>query len=60
MAQKGYIVFILDGRGSEWRGRDFEQATFRQLGTVECQDQRQGVEYLLSLPYVDKDRSGVH
>ncbi|MBO5871503.1 MAG: DPP IV N-terminal domain-containing protein [Bacteroidaceae bacterium] len=60
MAQKGYIVFILDGRGSEWRGRDFEQATFRQLGTVECQDQRQGVEYLLSLPYVDKDRIGVH
>lgn len=60
MAQKGYIMFILDGRGSEWRGRNFEQATFRQLGTVECQDQYKGVEYLLSLPYVDKDRMGVH
>lgn len=60
MAQKGYIVFILDGRGSEWRGREFEQATFRQLGTVECQDQYKGVEYLMSLPYVDKDRMGVH
>ena len=60
MAQKGYIMFILDGRGSEWRGRDFEQATFRQLGTVECQDQYKGVEFLLSLPYVDKDRMGVH
>lgn len=60
MAQKGYIMFILDGRGSEWRGRNFEQATFRQLGTVECQDQYKGVEYLLSLPYVDKDRIGVH
>ena len=60
MAQKGYIMFILDGRGSEWRGRSFEQATFRQLGTVECQDQYKGVEYLLSLPYVDKDRMGVH
>ena len=35
MAQKGYIVFILDNRGSEHRGRDFEQATFRQLGQVE-------------------------
>lgn len=60
MAQKGYVTFVLDNRGSEWRGREFEQATFRQLGTVECQDQRQGVEYLLSLPWVDKDRIGVH
>jgi dipeptidyl-peptidase-4 len=60
MAQKGYITFILDGRGSEWRGRDFEQATFRKLGTEECKDQYQGVEYLTSLPYVDKDRIGVH
>lgn len=60
MAQKGYIMFILDGRGSEWRGRNFEQATFRQLGTVECQDQYKGVEFLMSLPYVDKDRMGVH
>ena len=60
MAQKGYIMFILDGRGSEWRGREFEQATFRQLGTVECQDQYKGVEFLMSLPYVDKNRMGVH
>ena len=60
MAQKGYITFILDGRGSEWRGRDFEQATFRKLGTEECKDQYKGVEYLTSLPYVDKDRIGVH
>ena len=60
MAQKGYITFILDGRGSEWRGRDFEQATFRKLGIEECKDQYQGVEYLTSLPYVDKDRIGVH
>ena len=60
MAQKGYIVFILDNRGSENRGRDFEQATFRQLGQVEMQDQMKGVEYLRSLPYVDMDRLGVH
>ena len=60
MAQKGYIVFILDNRGSENRGRDFEQATFRQLGQVEMQDQMQGVEYLRSLPYVDMQRLGVH
>ena len=60
MAQKGYIVFILDNRGSENRGRDFEQATFRQLGQIEMQDQMKGVEYLKSLPYVDTDRLGVH
>lgn len=60
MAQKGYIVFILDNRGSENRGRDFEQVTFRQLGQVEMQDQMKGVEFLKSLPYVDADRMGVH
>ena len=60
MAQKGYIVFILDNRGSENRGRDFEQATFRQLGQVEMQDQIKGVEFLKSLPFVDADRLGVH
>ena len=60
MAQKGYVLFILDNRGSEHRGRDFEQATFRQLGQVEMQDQMKGVEYLKTLPYVDADRLGVH
>lgn len=60
MAQKGYLLFILDNRGSENRGRDFEQATFRQLGQIEMQDQMKGVEYLKSLPYVDADRMGVH
>ncbi len=60
MAQKGYITFVLDNRGSEWRGQKFEQATFRQLGVAEREDQYKGVEYLTSLPYVDKDRIGVH
>ena len=60
MAQKGYIVFILDNRGSEDRGRDFEQTTFHQLGQIEMQDQMKGVEYLKSLPYVDMNRLGVH
>ena len=60
MAQKGYLLFILDNRGSENRGRDFEQATFRQLGQVEMQDQMEGVKFLKSLPYVDQDRIGVH
>ena len=60
MAQKGYIVFVLDNRGSENRGRDFEQATFHQLGQIEMQDQMKGVEYLRKQPYVDMDRLGVH
>ena len=60
MAQKGYIVFILDNRGSENRGREFEQATFRQLGQEETADQMQGVAFLKSLPYVDQERMGVH
>ena len=60
MAQKGYILFILDNRGSENRGRDFEQATFHQLGQVEMQDQMKGVEFLSKQPYVDMNRLGVH
>ena len=60
MAQKGYLCFILDNRGSEHRGKEFEQATFRQLGQVEMEDQMKGVEYLKTLPYVGADRIGVH
>ena len=60
MTQKGYIVFILDNRGSENRGLDFEQATFHQLGQIEMQDQMKGVEYLRTLPYIDMNRLGVH
>ena len=60
MAQKGYIVFILDNRGSENRGKEFEQATFRRLGQEEMRDQICGVDYLKSLPYVDAERIGVH
>ena len=60
MAQKGYIVFILDNRGSENRGLEFEQATWHKLGKVEMLDQMKGVDYLKSLPYVDTNRLGVH
>jgi dipeptidyl-peptidase-4 len=59
MAQEGYIVFTLDNRGSANRGRDFEQAVFRNLGTVEVSDQMVGVNYLRSLSYVDPERIGV-
>jgi dipeptidyl-peptidase-4 len=60
LAQQGYIVFTLDNRGSKNRGRAFEQAIFRNLGTIELDDQIAGVDYLRSLPYVDTARMGVH
>lgn len=60
MAQRGYVMLCVDNRGSEHRGLEFEQATFRQLGWVEMQDQLKGVELLRSLPYVDSNRLGVH
>ena len=60
MAQKGYLLFILDNRGSSDRGLEFEQATFHKLGVEEMKDQMKGVNFLTSLPYVDKNRIGVH
>jgi dipeptidyl-peptidase-4 len=60
LAQHGYIVFTLDNRGSKNRGRAFEQSTFRNLGTIELDDQMAGVDYLRSLPFVDTARMGVH
>jgi len=60
MTQKGYLVFVLDGRGSSNRGMAFESATHRNLGTLEMDDQLVGVVYLKSLPYVDSNRMGVH
>jgi dipeptidyl-peptidase-4 len=60
MAQNGYVVFSMDGRGSFNRGRDFENATFGKLGTVEMEDQLKGVDYLKSLPFVDANKMGVH
>lgn len=60
MAQRGYIVFTMDGRGSSNRGQKFEQAVFRHLGEVEMKDQLKGVDYLKSLPYVDDQKLGIH
>ncbi len=59
-AEKGYIVFSLDNRGSAARGLAFENIIHRQLGTVEMEDQLAGVNYLKSLPFVDGNRMAVH
>ncbi|MEM6263669.1 MAG: DPP IV N-terminal domain-containing protein [Bacteroidota bacterium] len=60
LAQKGYVVFTLDNRGSSHRGLGFEQETFRRMGTPEVEDQLAGVKYLKGLPFVDTTRIGVH
>ena len=59
-AERGYIIFTLDNRGSAHRGFEFENIIHRQLGTVEMKDQLVGVDYLKSLPYVDADKMAVH
>jgi dipeptidyl-peptidase 4 len=60
MAQKGYVIFTIDNRGTSYRGRDFEQAIYRQLGKCEMTDQMQGISYLKSLPFVDVARIGIY
>ncbi|HMN05254.1 MAG TPA: DPP IV N-terminal domain-containing protein [Flavobacteriales bacterium] len=59
-AERGYIVFTLDGHGSSNRGLAFEQAIHRQLGITEVKDQLHGADYLKGLPYVDASRMAVH
>lgn len=60
MAQRGYVIFTVDSRGSANRGKAFENVIHRNLGVNEMADQVKGVEFLKSLPYVDVDRIGVH
>ncbi|HIZ04906.1 MAG TPA: S9 family peptidase [Candidatus Phocaeicola gallistercoris] len=60
MAQQGYVMLTVDGRGSDNRGLLFENCTFRELGTEEMKDQVEGAKFLQSLPYVDDQKIGVH
>ncbi len=60
MAQRGYVVFTLDNRGSADRGKAFEEIIHRQLGKIECRDQMTGVAWLKKQSYVDPTRIGVH
>ena len=59
-AERGYLVWTLDGHGSAGRSKAFEQAVHRRLGLVEVEDQMAGVAFLKGLPYVDADRIAVH
>ena len=60
LAEKGYIVFTLDNRGSHNRSSDFEQATHRNLGDIEMEDQLVGINYLKSLSYVNTEKMAIH
>ena len=59
MAEKGYIIFQVDNRGSYERGHAFETPIYHHFGKVELADQLSGVAYLKSLPYVDSSRIGI-
>jgi len=59
MAQKGFLIFTVDNRGSAGRGHAFESAIFRRFGAVELADQLAGVNWLKQQPYVDGERVGI-
>ncbi len=59
-AERGYLVWTVDGHGSQWRGKDFEQIIHRQLGITEVKDQMRGLDWLKQQPWVDGERVAVH
>ena len=59
LAQQGFIVVSVDGRGTGGRGADFEKCTYLKIGDLESKDQVEAALYLGSLPFVDKDRIGI-
>lgn len=56
----GFLVFMLDNRGMERRGLKFEAAIWRNMGSVEVQDQVDGVSWLVSQGWTDPDRVGIY
>ncbi|MBK9271868.1 MAG: S9 family peptidase [Saprospiraceae bacterium] len=59
IAQKGYIVCIVDNRGTGGRGEEFKKMTYLQLGKYETEDQIDAAKYLSTLPFVDGSRIGI-
>ncbi|MES2828785.1 MAG: DPP IV N-terminal domain-containing protein [Bacteroidota bacterium] len=59
MAERGYVVLTIDTRGSDNRGKQFEQAMFRKVGDVQMEDMLSAVDYLKSQPYVDTSNMGL-
>lgn len=59
LAERGFLVWSLDNRGSHGRGHAFETVIFKDMGQHELEDQLAGINYLKSLPYVDPARIGI-
>jgi dipeptidyl-peptidase-4 len=59
MAEKGFVIFILDNRGMAGRGHNFETPIYHHFGKVELADQLAGVSWLSKQPYVDATRIGI-
>ena len=59
LAQQGYIVVCVDGRGTGSRGAEFKNCTYLELGLRESTDQVETAKYLATLPYVDGSRIGI-
>ncbi|MGJ8592041.1 MAG: S9 family peptidase [Aquaticitalea sp.] len=59
LAEKGYIVACVDGRGTGFKGAEFKKVTQNELGKFEVEDQIQAARDLGKLPYIDKDRIGI-
>jgi dipeptidyl-peptidase-4 len=60
LAHQGFVIWQLDNRGSFGRGHAFENPVYREFGKTELHDQRTGVEKLLSMGFIDKDRIGIY
>ena len=59
LAENGYIIFVLDNRGTGGRGKDFKHIVYKDLGHWEINDLTEGAKHLASLPYVDASRIGI-
>lgn len=59
LAQKGYIIVCIDGRGTGFKGADFKKVTYKELGKYEVEDQIAAAKQLAALPYVDEERIGI-
>ena len=60
IAQKGYVVYVQDNRGTSNHGAAYEKAINRQCGQAEMADQMVGINALLEQPWIDRERVGVH
>ncbi|MBQ0123720.1 MAG: DPP IV N-terminal domain-containing protein [Bacteroidales bacterium] len=60
MAQRGYVVFKMDNRGTPRRGAEYEKAIHKFCGREEMADQMEGIRWMMSKPWIDSERIGVH